>query len=453
MRTLLLLLQVIILLTFSSCHKAFLEEPTSKALVIPKTFQDLNALLQYTNDMNSGAFFSMLADGDFILTDEYFLSTAPVERTTYLWKADIYETMKFHGAWRLPYLQILNANVVLEGLGKINPLDVSQQELNTLRGNALFFRAMAYTELVLNFTPPYKPSEAGKLLGLPIRKSSNVSEIVQRSNLKETMEFVLQDLIDASVLLPDKAARISLPGKTAAYTLLSRTLLGMQEYDRSLSFAKEALKIQSELLDYRNIPIQLPFTFNDPFIVPNKEIVFHQRGGTSMFTGQSAQLRMDFYNSYKLNDLRKTRLFDSDRNFIGNYSGTTLIFSGITNNEAWLTAAECAARLDKIEDALYYLNHLCENRYDNTFVPYQSTNNKEILGWILDERRKELVTRSRWFDLRRLNLEPEFAVTLTRTYNGDHYTLPPNSSLYTFPIPQEEIDFSGITQNIRIDNN
>ncbi|OJV50997.1 MAG: hypothetical protein BGO31_11055 [Bacteroidetes bacterium 43-16] len=444
------ILYLLTLIAFSGCHKAFLEEPTSKSLVIPKTYQDLNALLQ--SNMNSGAFFSMIADGDFDLTDEYLLLTAPVEKTTYLWKADIYETLKFHGAWRLPYLQILNTNVVLEGLKKLNTLDASQQNLNTLKGNALFFRAMAYTELVLNFTPPYKPSEAQDQLGLPIRTSSNVSEIKQRSNLKETMEFLLKDLQEASSLLPEKVSIISLPGKAAAYTLLSRTYLGMQEYDKSLTFAKEALKIQSDLLDYNDIPLQLPFTFNDPFVSSNKEVLFYQGGETIMFVGKSAQLREEIYDSYQLNDLRKTRLFDNNRNFIGNYSGTNAIFSGITNSEAWLTAAECAARLGKMEEALNYLNSLCKKRYDKTFTPYQSVNKKEILKWILEERRKELITRSRWFDLRRLNLDPEFAVTLTRKYKGDIYTLPPNSSRYTFPIPSEEIDYSGITQNVRNDN-
>lgn len=448
------ILYIFTLLSLSGCHKAFLEEPTSKSLVIPKSFQDLNALLQYTNNMNYGAYFYMVADGDFTLTDTYLVTASALNRSNYLWKADIYETQTFHPGWSMPFRQILNANVVLEGAQKLTTTDASQQELNSLKGNALFFRAMAYTELLLNFTPAYSPNEAEKQLGLPIRKSSNVSEIKQRSNLKQTIQFIVDDLTEAISLLPEKAAVLTLPGKAAAYTLLARIYLAMQDYEKSLLYSKESLKIQADLLDFNEIPVRAPYTFNSPFITKNKEMLFYQQGNQSVITRNKAfQLRQDIYDSYHPNDLRKTRFFDGNRNFIGSYSGTNLIFSGITNSEAWLTAAECALRLDKNDDALQYLNSLCKMRYDQTFILYASVNKNEILKWILEERHKELITRSRWFDLRRLNLDPDLAVTLTRTYQGESYTLPPNSSRYTFPIPQEEIDFSNIIQNVRFDSN
>lgn len=447
------ILNIFILLVFSSCHKLFLEKPTSKALVIPKTYQDLNALLQFTNNMNTGAYFYMLADGDFSLTDIYLSTASSLERNNYLWMADIYEAQQSHPGWTGPFLQILNANVVLEGLKNLTTKETSQTNLSTLKGNALFFRAMAYTELALNFTPPYIPVESEKQLGLPIRKSSNVSEVLQRSNLKETMTFILSDLNEAVQLLPEKAASINFPGKAAAYTLLARTYLGIQDYEKSLWVAEEAIKLQGNLLDYRDIPVRSPYTFNNPFVIPNIEILFHQRGSLSVVTRNKAfQLRQEIYNSYKANDLRKARLFDNNRNFIGSYSGTNIIFSGITNNEAWLTAAECAVRLDRMSDALNFLNTLCKKRYDQTFLSYQSEDKNEVLKWVLEERHKELITKSRWFDLRRLNLDPAFAVTLTRTYKGDTYTLSPNSSRYTFPIPNSEIIYSGIEQFIRKEN-
>ena len=43
----------------------------------------------------------------------------------------------------------------------------------------------------------------------------------------------------------------------------------------------------------------------------------------------------------------------------------------------------------------------------------------EVLGWILDERRRELVhVGLRLYDQKRLNLEPAFAKALTRTVAG-----------------------------------
>ena len=83
-------------------------------------------------------------------------------------------------------------------------------------------------------------------------------------------------------------------------------------------------------------------------------------------------------------------------------------------------------------------------------MPVTVTDADELLRIILQERRKELLFRSlRWTDLRRLNKDSRFAVTLTRKLNNDTYTLPPNDARYVLPIPQQEIEESGIQQNPR----
>lgn len=448
-----LILNFLILLILSGCHKDFLEEPTSKSLVIPKTFQDFNALLQFSNDMNVGAFNSITSDGEFTFTEAYLNSTDNLNRNYYLWKADIYETTQFTPAWSSAFKQVLNANVVLEGAEKLIQ-DLTVEQGNTLKGSALFFRAMAYTELVLNFTPPYKPIESETQLGLPIRRNSNISELGKRSNLKETMEFIIEDLVNATLLLPNKTPIITQPNKCGAFALLARNYLAMQEYDKALNAAKEALKIQDELLDYNNVPIRNPFTFPDPLLVPNPEIIFYQFSNQSAITRNAAfQVRQEVLDLYSNDDLRKSRFFNTNRNFIGTYLGNVFPFSGLATDEVWLIAAESSIRLNKIEDALFYLNSLCKNRYDkSSFKNYVSENQFEVMMLVLMERRKELITRSRWFDLRRLNLHPELGVLLTRNYKGITYSITPNSSRYTFSIPQEEVNFSGIIQHNRKDN-
>jgi hypothetical protein len=69
---------------------------------------------------------------------------------------------------------------------------------------------------------------------------------------------------------------------------------------------------------------------------------------------------------------------------------------------------------------------------------------------VLTERRKELVGRGlRWFDLRRLNLDPRFQKSLSRTIAGQTYELAPQSKKYTFPIPDQEVKTYGWVQNVR----
>jgi starch-binding outer membrane protein, SusD/RagB family len=72
-----------------------------------------------------------------------------------------------------------------------------------------------------------------------------------------------------------------------------------------------------------------------------------------------------------------------------------------------------------------------------------------VLPLIEAERKKELVWRGlRWGDLKRYNKEGQ-NITLTRLLNGQTITLAPNDLRYVLPIPQYEINLSGIAQNPR----
>jgi hypothetical protein len=85
-----------------------------------------------------------------------------------------------------------------------------------------------------------------------------------------------------------------------------------------------------------------------------------------------------------------------------------------------------------------------------TFIPFTASSSDDALIQILNERRKELLYRGlRWTDLRRLNKDPRFAITLKRIINGVSYTLPPNDNRYAWPIPDNEIALTNMPQNER----
>jgi len=67
---------------------------------------------------------------------------------------------------------------------------------------------------------------------------------------------------------------------------------------------------------------------------------------------------------------------------------------------------------------------------------------------ILRERRKELIFRAlRWSDLRRLNKETRYRVTLARTINGVVHELKYDSDRYTLQISADVINRTGMPQN------
>lgn len=162
-------------------------------------------------------------------------------------------------------------------------------------------------------------------------------------------------------------------------------------------------------------------------------------------------------DNYAANDLRKSVFIEQnrpDRNFKGSYSGDFFsygIFAGLATDEVYLNRGEALARTNRITEALKDLNALLSKRYRaGTFTPVVLTDADQVLRLVLSERRNERQYRgTRWTDLRRLNQDSRFAITLKRNIDGTEYTLPPNSPRYLFPIPDNEIGTSGIPQNHR----
>ena len=169
-------------------------------------------------------------------------------------------------------------------------------------------------------------------------------------------------------------------------------------------------------------------------------------------------IEQTLYNSYDQNDLRKQIFFRVDLagiTFKGTYGNTaTDLFIGVATDEMYLIRAEGYARSGNLSAAMKDLNDLLRTRYaknpDGTtkYVDQTAVNEVDALTKIFTERKKQLILRNvRWTDLRRLNQDPRFAITLTRTIGGHLYTLEPNSYRYTFPFPIEIIRASGMKQN------
>jgi hypothetical protein len=246
------------------------------------------------------------------------------------------------------------------------------------------------------------------------------------------------------------------PSKVAAHALLARIYLTMRKYDQAEVQADSTLQLYSKLIDYNTVSL----TSTTPFTQTNDELIFYKTatnyGSAETFLNPYITIRSSLFNLYNSIDLRASLYFVkkstgavvSKRQYDG---ATTLYpFTGLATDETYLIKAECAARRNDITTALTYLNSLLIKRYvTNSFTAVTATDQTDALNKILLERQKELVWRnSRWDDIKRLNKEGA-NITLTRVLNGQTYSLPPNDPRYVFPIPDNEIQLSGIPQNIR----
>jgi hypothetical protein len=230
----------------------------------------------------------------------------------------------------------------------------------------------------------------------------------------------------------------------------------MDDYVNAKAAADQALSYNNKLLDFNTLTVSSGNPF--PYILSNPEVIYYGVTITLLSLRPSLarhDIDTNLIKMYASNDLRKGIFYKSDGSnyvFKGSYDNSNQrSFAGFATNELYLIHAECSARTGDVSTAITDLNALLSKRYNNSFVPYNITNQDSVIAVILKEKRKELpfTAQVRWEDLRRLNKDPKYAVTITRISNGIQYTLPPNDPKYIFPIPVDEIQRYGLQQNER----
>jgi tetratricopeptide (TPR) repeat protein len=441
------------------CRKAFLAQKPSTDLLVPNSLNVLQELLDNTAVMNiSPALGEVSADNYYLLYDTW-IGLDTKEYNAYIWTPDLYDGQGLVSDWDIPYQQVFYANTVLQGLMGFQPDSTDQAEWNMLEGWALFSRAFAFYNITQLFAKPYDSATAATDLGIPIRLSPDINEKTTRATMEASYAQILSDLNTAEGLLPVaiQVNNLNRPCKLAVQALLARIYLSVGDYADASKYADSVLQVYPYLFDYNSVtlPSFPPFQKNMPEIL--YQSTFPVPGNGNILQGLicgGCIVDSNLIASYDSNDLRRSIYFlrDTSGTFIisGSYSGNIFPFGGLATDEVYLIRAECYARAGQTTNALNDVDSLLTHRWQTgTFTPYPITNAAEALDTILVERRKELPFRGlRWSDLRRLNQEG-WNITLYRNINGQIYSLPPGSDLYTLPIPPDVIDFSGIQQNPR----
>jgi hypothetical protein len=450
MKTIRICLLLFMAIAIFSCKKYLDAKPDAK-LSTPSTLKDLQSLLDYYG-MNS-----QFTGGAEIFTDNYYLKPEDwaslyreYQRNYYIWQKDDNSNVD----WSQPYTNIFTCNLVLETLNS-KTWSASEQTLSkNIRGAALFFRASYFYGLAQFFAKGYDKNTATSDLGISLRLSTDFKEKSTRATVKQTYDRIITDLKEAAFLLPLNSSLKTRPTKAAAYGSLARTYLAMQDYVNANAYADSCLSLRDVLLDYNSLDSNAA----DPISRFNDEVIFQAISlSVDPIAPYTCKIDSNLYKSYSSDDLRKIICFaansDGTHSFKGDYDGGSEnwghSFTGIVTDEQYLIKAECEARLGKTKEALNYLNALMIKRYrTGSFTSLTTTDSLVLLTLILNERRKELLFRgTRLTDLKRLNLDPGFAVTLTRELNGTYYHLAPNDSRYVALIPKIVIDFSGMNQN------
>lgn len=444
-----------------SCKKDFIEVKPSTSILSPATLADLEGLLENTQVFNSctPALSHMAAD-EYVFVDfaGWQRAQTATERNSYIWSKDLYQGDVQVRDWTKGYSAIFYCNNILHILNTMSVAKKDIDQFRFIKGWALFLRAYTFYDLVRNFAPVYEKTTAMTDLGLPLRTRPEIDEVVPRASLQQTYAQILSDLDEAKTFLSNvPPVNSNRPSKCAAYALFARIYLSMRNYESAEKYADSALSLKNTLIDYNGISK----TATSPFALNNEETLFSSssvRDAYLITSNSSAntatQTDPTLIALYAKDDLRLATYFRSDNRYMRRgYIPLAYPFTGLATDELYLIKSETLARRNEPEEALAYLNILLQNRFPTgqykakKQIDFKST--EEILQFILLERRKELVNRTlRWSDLKRLNMEGA-GIVLTRILNSSTYTLLPNDPKYVFPIPDDEISLSGISQNIR----
>ncbi|MFD2556181.1 RagB/SusD family nutrient uptake outer membrane protein [Sphingobacterium tabacisoli] len=447
------------LLLTASCGKDFLEVKRDKSQVVPNLIEDYQGLMDNFSVINERASVSLglVGAAEYHLPDgtlKTWLSNLPYEVNGYLWEKEIFGGYESTD-WNNGYQRILYANLALEARS-ITPTPKEQMAWNNAIGSASFVRGYSYYQLAQLFCKPYDAKTAGTDLGIPIKRSRDVTEAVTRGTVEEVYQFIVKDLEAAIELLPEKSTSVFRPSKSIAATLLVRTLMQMGKYDKALEYAELAYQKNNKLNDYNTIDSTKAAPFSDDYGMSNPELLYyaHINKPGSSYTGFNADAGI--LNLYETHDLRKTLFFnrikaDGRMEFKASFSGAINIFVGVSAGEIHLNYAECLIRNNKTADGTAVLNNLRKNRFEKgNYHPIKVSDYSDLMEYVWKERRRELYFKGlAWEDYRRQNKEGKYLVKLQRNNNDKVYTLEPNDKKWTLPLPDNEVKIKGFIQNDR----
>jgi tetratricopeptide (TPR) repeat protein len=369
------------------------------------------------------------------------------------------------------YSFILRSNLVIDNIDKSQ----GSQELKTLaKAEARTFRAFDHFLAVNTFAKAYNPETAANDGGVCIMDHYDLEATPKKSSVADVYNFIINELEQAVPLLQEKPVNIYHPNRAFGYALLAKVYLFHRDWAKAQEAAEQSLKLNSQLADYNLINDAGGTARYKNFAKDgNPEVLsYHWMAGW----GGSEQVCMYHYGMispelkslFEANDLRYSLFLRDTGTSIASWFDTgsgaaiwtpvitnldrfTYMSVGLRTAEVYLIMAEALARQNNLTEAANYVSQLRDKRIKggNGHIDAPATQ-VEMVKLIITERRKELLYGfNRFFDLKRLNIEPDYQKTITRVFpvlniSESHpqqtYTLKPDSRLYVIPFPHSARD-------------
>ena len=438
MKDIRLALLLCLVAVFTSCDKFLDIRPTGK--VIAETGDEYRALLtsEYKNFPEDRGLASFRSDE--ITFDASTTSSEDYDSffDIWTWNDQSPQATTASLGWRRYYHAIYIANTIIANRNNIT--EISTADRNQLVGEAYMMRAYCHFLLANLYAKPYTTVQPDTTRAVPLMLTADVNLVPQSQSLAAVYAQVENDVGSAALLMNkttwDKGFNYRF-NTTSAYALKSRLALYKGDWAAALAAAKQVIAAHPALEDLTSSTAVLPNSYKSA-----ENIVALEQVMTPTYA-RAGRVSDELLALYKSGDRRKAHYFNEVS------STTTLISKGgggdlrcsFRSAEFYLIAAEAAAELGNVAEALTYLKTLMAKRYSTAFYNFHAANvdtlsQAELISYIYDERARELAFEGhRWFDLRR-TARPQ----LQKTYDSNTYTLQQNDSRYTLRFPLEAVE-------------
>ncbi|MBV8251518.1 MAG: RagB/SusD family nutrient uptake outer membrane protein [Chitinophaga sp.] len=423
-----------------SCKKSFLEiKPKGKT--IAQTTNDYNLLLNNYDLFNIDADAQAAMGDEIAAVEPYFSGTDLRTQRLFRWDAVIYEPQQNANEMAVPMRNIYNYNKIINEV--LNAAEGTDQQKKSLQAEAMAGRAWTYFLLINYYGKPFNNATSSTDPGFPIITTADVTQTkFTRASVKDVYDFIIKDLTTAIPALPAQTTHRLRMSKAAAEGILGKVYTFMGRFSDALPQLNAAITdmasaaIPVGLYDY-NVNFGpggsfLPISFfgpTYPTIVDDKENLYGKQfinywtfisdefviNPQTVALYDPADLRLNFYantpafggNTYPGGMLRRT--------------GPAGIQFGVQVPDLYLLRAECKARLNDLPGAKADVEALRVNRMPSTnaSVPTAiASDQKALVKFILEERIREFAVEGfRWFDMRRLSVDPDFSATVGNVHN------------------------------------
>ncbi len=452
-----LILALSSLLSLSACNKYLDVVPKGKTVL--STTDDYYKLVSFPNRGYPINNFNYLTD-DLWIKESYVIGlpkSMDIINFTFDEQTNRPEYLTSSSFYNQCYAYINRWNMVLTLIDDSEG-DASTKQL--AKAEAKVLRAFDYFLLINVYAKSYDPATAATDGGVVIMDKYDLEAKRPKSTVAEVYQFIQQNIDEALPYLQEKPLDAYHPSLAFAYALKTKVHLFKREYTDAKAAAQKSLGYNGQIFDLVKYTVQggpnvLPVTAAD-----NPEVLnyAYMTGYNEMNFAYTYLISPELKSLFNTTDARYNLFFTTGpSSFIDAGSGTaywnvpyTKFFYptvGMKTTEVYLMLAECYAREGRLSDAISIINNLRSKRITNAAQAQLATptTTKATMDIIIQERRKELMFGvNRFFDLKRFNLEPDYAKTLTRTFPivtktvpQQTYTLKPNSRMYIIPFAQD----------------